>query len=68
VFKDEAIEEGFDDSLFVGVELADGFELEAELVARVRSVSSKRRSSVATRSATARRSMASSDGWLEPTS
>jgi len=34
VFKDEAIEGGFDDSLFVGVELADGFELEAELVAR----------------------------------
>ncbi len=34
VFEDEGIEEGFDDFLFVGIELADGFELEAEVVAR----------------------------------
>jgi len=34
VFEDEGIEEGFDDFLFVGVELANGFELEAELIAR----------------------------------
>ena len=34
MFEDKRIEEGFDDFLFVGVKLADGFELETEVVAR----------------------------------
>ena len=34
MFEDEGIEEGFDDFLFLGVELANGFELQTEIVAR----------------------------------